>query len=261
MRQTTKWTQEDLVKAVAENYSISGVLRQLGLVPAGANYKVINRHIQEANLDTSHFRGQGWSKGMKRPGRGFQPIYTLEEILTKDSSYKGASSTLKKRLLNEKVLNPICTICQITEWLGQPLVLHLDHINGDHNDHRLENLRLLCPNCHSQTETYCRTKSQVSETNRSESSEIIASFPLKQSPPKPPKPPTLCPQCQKPCSGKGRRCEKCYRQSLEKVGWPEPERLQTMVKDSSYIQVGKKLGVSDNAVRKRLRNHPPTPIK
>ncbi len=81
-------------------------------------------------------------------------MYTTEEILVENSPYKNIP-ILKKRLLKEGLLEYKCAICGNTgEWLGQPLTLQLDHINGDHFDHRLENLRLLCPNCHSQTETF-----------------------------------------------------------------------------------------------------------
>ncbi|MGE0542259.1 MAG: HNH endonuclease [Dehalococcoidia bacterium] len=62
---------------------------------------------------------------------------------------------LKHRLLTDGLLVNQCAICGISEWCGKPLTLHLDHINGKNNDDRLENLRLLCPNCHSQTDTYC----------------------------------------------------------------------------------------------------------
>ena len=65
-----------------------------------------------------------------------------------------STSTLKARLLDAGLLEGVCAACRIDRWRGQPLVLHLDHVNGRRDDHRLENLRLLCPNCHSQTSTY-----------------------------------------------------------------------------------------------------------
>lgn len=69
-----------------------------------------------------------------------------------------------KRLL-QKGLQYECAICGISEWRGRRLVLHLDHINGINNDNRFENLRLLCPNCHSQTDTYGRKASRASEAS------------------------------------------------------------------------------------------------
>ena len=85
---------------------------------------------------------------------GYNPR-PLEDVLVKDSPHKDITS-LKKRLLKEGILNNTCISCGIEPlWNGSPLVLHLDHTNGDNSDNRIENLRILCPNCHSQTETYC----------------------------------------------------------------------------------------------------------
>jgi Zn finger protein HypA/HybF involved in hydrogenase expression len=109
--------------------------------------------IKELNLDTSHFTGQGWLKGGRH---NFSNSRTLEELLVEKSFY--SSNVLKKRLIAANILESKCKECNISEWNGKPLSLHLDHINGIHSDNRLENLRILCPNCHSQTETYCKSK-------------------------------------------------------------------------------------------------------
>lgn len=144
-----KRTREDFEKAVASSLSIAGVCRALGLKPAGGNYKVIHNAIKTYNLDTSHFTGQGWNVGMRfRP----QPELKLSEILTVDSNYQ--SYKLKKRLLKEGIKSIVCEECGLTEWRGQPIPLELHHINGVNSDNRLENIKLLCPNCHALTETY-----------------------------------------------------------------------------------------------------------
>lgn len=145
-----KWSITQLDEAVNSSISIAQVLRKLGLREAGGNYATINRLIKEMDIDISHWQGQGWSKGLKR----FDiPSRDLAEILVENSV--GSNSHLKTRLLRENILSNICALCGLTEWLSQPISLHLDHVNGKRNDNRIENLRLLCPNCHSQTITYC----------------------------------------------------------------------------------------------------------
>jgi len=141
--------QDRLKEAVRKNISLSGVLKDLGLRAAGGNYESIKKWISKLDLDTSHFKGKSHGTSgakIKKP---------LKEILVKNSYYQ--SSNLKKRLIQEGIFKNVCIKCsQTSKWNGELLVMHLDHINGVHSDNRLENLRILCPNCHSQTETYCR---------------------------------------------------------------------------------------------------------
>ena len=142
----------DYADAVSRSQSAAAALRILGLVPAGGNYVGLYDRIRRHRLNTAHWLGQGHLKGKSNP---FVRKIPLESILVRDSSYRGATSLLRSRLVKEGVLSGVCSQCGVSEWRGQDLTLHLDHVNGNHYDNRLENLRLLCPNCHSQTETYC----------------------------------------------------------------------------------------------------------
>lgn len=143
---------DNLRLAVASSTSKAQVLRTLGRTISGSAYRTLDKRVQEHGLDTSHFLGQSWQKGIPAPNK-----IPLELILVENSTYTHTNS-LKKRLTKEGILVKHCyeSECGLTDWLGKPIVLHLDHINGKNTDNRIENLRLLCPNCHTQTETYCR---------------------------------------------------------------------------------------------------------
>jgi HNH endonuclease len=148
---TRKYTDEQFIEAVKTNFSIRNVLKTLGLAPAGGSYKLFHARIKKLNLDTSHFTGQAYLKGKNHD---WAPKTSLEEILIEDSSYANTSA-LRRRLLKEGLLQDKCKRCGITEWQGEKLSLHLDHIDGDNTNNSIENLRVLCPNCHSLTPTYC----------------------------------------------------------------------------------------------------------
>lgn len=144
-----KWTDDQLKLAISNNKSIAGVIRDLGLKPVGGNYNTVNKKIKELNLDISHFTGKGWNVGLKFKPNKAKP---LSEILVKDSSYQ--SYKLVKRLLSEGIKERKCECCNRTTWNNNPIPIELHHINGDHHDHRIENLQILCPNCHAQTDNY-----------------------------------------------------------------------------------------------------------
>ena len=138
------WTDEQLVEAVKVSYSRRSVLRALKLVPAGGNYDQIRRRIEFLGLDVSHFTGQGWNRG----GGATRHPKALSELLVLGSDVQ--SFKLKRRLLAEGLKHPACELCGWAEVsLDGRIPVELDHINGDHRDNRLENLRVLCPNCHS----------------------------------------------------------------------------------------------------------------
>ncbi len=144
-----KYTENDVRVAVADSKSIADVLRQLGLRPVGGNYKTIHRLIKEYELDTSHFTGQGWNVGLV-----FKPKVKLNDsdIFKENSDYR-CSWRLRERY---KAITGIrhCENCNRSEWLGQAIPLEIHHLNGNNTDNRLENLKLLCPNCHALTDNY-----------------------------------------------------------------------------------------------------------
>lgn len=148
-----KYTDEQFIAAVSDSKSVAEVFNHLKLIPAGGNYKSFYKKIKELNLSTAHFTGQGHLKGKSH---NWTPKIPLDEILVENSFYK--TSALRERLISELNWINQCSICFISSWQDKTLVLHLDHINGINTDNRISNLRLLCPNCHSQTETYCVKK-------------------------------------------------------------------------------------------------------
>lgn len=136
----------DFVVLVAKSRHIGDILNAFGLENVGRNHYTAYDRIRALKLDTAHFNARNRSYG-ERP----RP---LSELLVVGSRYSGVR--LKARLLASETLVEVCALCSNgPTWRGARLVLRLDHINGERRDNRLENLRLLCPNCDSQTETFC----------------------------------------------------------------------------------------------------------
>lgn len=135
---------------VAESRSYAEVARRLGYAPSGGIHRFLKAHIARVGADVSHFTGQAWNRGGTIV---CTPTRPLDELLQYGSGT--TSAALRRRLVKEGVKAERCERCGRSEWFGAPLPLQLHHVNGDHLDNRLDDLRILCPNCHATTDTWC----------------------------------------------------------------------------------------------------------
>ena len=145
MGKKRSWTDDQLIDAVSKCTSYRAVIIKLNLIPAGGNYAQVQQRIKVLQLKTEHFTGMGWNVGLKFVPNPPQP---LEALLVKGS--RPQSYLLKRRLIAEGLKLAACELCGWNTMSEDGRIpVELDHINGDHYDNRIENLRILCPNCHS----------------------------------------------------------------------------------------------------------------
>jgi len=230
-----RFTEAEVRAVVSESVSYSEALRRLGIRAAGGNHKTLRTYVQRWGISTDHFdpySHQRHGRRMRRP---------LSEILVQGSNY--SRNHLKERLFEEGVKQRCCEICgQGESWLGRQMALVLDHANGVHDDHRLENLRVLCPNCNATLDTHCGRHNRRKHRPRG-CATCGATFQ-----------PTYGGQryCGHRCAGRG-EANRAAQVAQRRVERPPHDRLLREIAETSYVAVARKYGVSDNAIRKWVR--------
>ena len=213
----------------------------------GCNWKTLKSRLTKWGISINQ---QGWAKDRR--------IRPLEDYLNGVISI--SSPALKKRILEEGVREHKCESCrrtnwscELTNWEAGSIPLHLDHIDGNHSNNMLQNLRLLCPTCHALTPTYCRPKSDSISLVHGPFLESSSEYEPKLNP----KPvPRLCTLCSNELGRKtkGNHCKPCYNSNrIPKTEWPSDEELKQLLWERPSTQMAKDLGVSDAAISKRCR--------
>jgi hypothetical protein len=152
MNQKVKYSKELLEEIVKSSFSIAEVVRKLGLKQAGGNHSHITQRISKYGIDNSHFLGSAARADSRHKPNKLATSQIL--VYNRLDGRKESTKRLKRALLEAGVIEQ-CAICTLKpEWNGKPLVLQIDHIDGDWLNNRKENLRFLCPNCHTQTENF-----------------------------------------------------------------------------------------------------------
>jgi transposase-like protein len=232
-----RWHSGDAVRAaVAQSRSYAEVLRRLGLRAAGGNHRTVRKYVDEVwRIPTDHFDRSPVG------GSGAPRAIPLAEVLVAGSTYHRGH--LKRRLLAEGIKRAECEMCGRGEiWRGRRMSLVLDHVNGVHDDHRLINLRILCPNCNATLDTHCGKHKTRKHHDRA------------------------CPVCRqvfRPANGGQRYCSascagrgehnRRAQNARRRVVRPPYEQLLEEIEALGYVGVGRKYGVTDNAIRKWRR--------
>lgn len=226
--------REKVAAAIAKSDSIRAVLLHLGLRAAGGNHNVLKKACQEMGLELPRYKPSivNLRKANYIPN---------EQVFVENSSYSNRSG-IKKRLYAMGIPEK-CNKCGVgNSWQGKPLSLTLEHINGIWNDNRLENLEILCPNCHSQTSTYAGRGGHSRENSISfrpePSLRVLANN---------------CVDCQASIGGNSTRCQSCSNIKRYNKNYPDIETLIELVTDGGFGRTSRMIGVADTALRKHMK--------
>jgi hypothetical protein len=237
MQRGPRYSGEEAAEAIAASRSFTDALRRLGMRPAGGNHATLKKYAALWSIPTDHFDPHTIRLEALRRGR-----VPLARVLVEDSTF--SRGHLKERLYAEGLKDRRCDLCGQGEiWRGQRMSLILDHANGIANDHRLENLRIVCPNCAATFNTHCGRNLPLREKRRCRRCDA-------------PFWPRYREQryCSRPCGNRHER-HGIPRPRARRVERPPYEQLLAEVEELGYCCVGRRYGVSDNAIRKWLRQY------
>lgn len=237
LRRIFKFQDEsELRRIIKESTTYTNCVIKLGLSPrCSGNFQTLKKYIKIFDIDISHFDGGKFKNGNIPKNK-----IDLNNVMKKNSFIN--RHTLKNRLYKDGLKKKKCEICGIGEdWFNGSKIIHiLDHINGDPYDNRIENLRIVCPNCNSTLETNCRgngIKRIYDSTKNIYKSDNVYK---------------KC-SCGEIILKESNFCTKCNGKQNRKVERPPYNQLLKEIEESNYTAVGRKYGVSDNTIRKWIK--------
>lgn len=239
----TKYTREILEEAVACSTSVTQVVISLGLTPRGGSISHISKRIKALEIPWPHYIGGKCSSANKKSGK---------DILVYNPKFERERGALLRRALLEAGVVYKCIKCGLgDQWQSEPITLQVDHIDGDIRNNLQDNLRFLCPNCHTQTANYAKKKKITEHSSHPiDMAKILQTSNI------------VCALCHKTkavkshLAGKTIFCSKsCYNASSKrcKIKWPDADILRFLVQEVPVTQVAQKLSVSGNAVKKHCK--------